>query len=228
MQTVVVAILTLGVLCCTVKLSLLPPWARLLWGTLAALATGLAAPLAAAQSKTQLADFLANPAAMADAAVLITLEVALTVAYCIAAPTTPKPRWLARVGRTLLAAFPGAVVFAALFALLTSLMFTLTGTPFALTAWGMAALVWVLLPTLAWAARTLLPERNLRLELLFLSSLLMGALAIVATVNGRTAVESTAAVDWPQLLTVVALTAAGIATGLALHRRRKQKHIHHS
>lgn len=44
--------------------------------------------------------------------------------------------------------------------------------------------------------RYLLPEKELRLELLFLTNALTAILGIIATVNGRTAVTGISEVDW--------------------------------
>ena len=226
MQSVVVIILLLGTLTFALKLSLRRPLWWWLWAVVAAVATGLAWPLAAAQSKTQIADFLQNPALMADAAVMITLEVALMVAYCWSAvgsrqSAIGRRRWM----KVLLEFFPGVVFFLTLFSLLTYLLFTLTGASFPLVSWGMAAGILLLVPTLAWLFRWLLPEGELRLELLFVLNLIIGALGIVATVNGRTAVRGIASPQWPQLASVVALCLAAAAVGLLLYRKKK-KHRH--
>ena len=222
MQSVVIILLLLGTLSFAVKLSLKKLWQWIVWAVLTALATGLSWPIASAQSKTQIADFLQSPTMMADASVLLTLEVGLMVAYCIMAgaeadaSVSQKP--LRKVGRWLLEAFPGLTVFVAIFAVLTQLMFTLTGTSFALTSWLTAAGVLVLVSALAWVVGMLLPERTLRLELLFVVNLVMGGLGIVATVNGRTAVEGNATVGWMQLLTVVGLCLVGVVAGLAIRK----------
>ena len=230
MHTVVIAILLLGTLAYAIKMSLEGPVYRWLWTVLTALASGLAGTMAANQSKTQIADFLSNPSAMADSAVLITLEVLLTVAYCIASGNIMKQplngRWhhAQAALRITVKAFPGFVVFVAVFSLLTWLMFTLTGVSFTLIAWGLAAAIILLVPALAWGIKLAVPERTMRLELLFTVSILMGGLGIVATVNGRTAVQGTTQVEWAQLLTVVGLCLAGMTTGLVVRRLRNKEH----
>lgn len=227
MEAVIVVILALGVLSTSLKLGFHRPRWWWVWGAVVAVGTGLAWPLAATQSKTQLADFLQNPAMMGDAAVLLTLEVALMLAWCIADRQAEdgRWRWLRRAARGMLAVFPGVVSLLALFSLLTHLTFSLTGTSFALISWSLAAAVLVAMPALTWLLRWLLPERELRLELLFMLNLGIGALGIVATVNGRTAVEGSASVDWLQLASVAALCLLGLAAGLLLRKRKKHKNL---
>ena len=220
MEAVVLVILLLGTLVFALKLSLRAPRWWWVWAAVLALATGLAAPVASHQSKTQIADFLQSPALMADAAVLLTLEVALVVAYCWLAVSPEPAKRTGRWARRLLEFFPGSVVFLALFSLLVWLMFTLTGTAFSLIAWLLAAAVLAVIPALAGLLRWLLPDPSLRLELLFMTALLMGMLGVVATVNGRTAVASSAAVEWLPLLAVVLLVLLGLAAGLLIRKFR--------
>lgn len=227
MEAVVLTILILGSLSFVLKLGFKSPWRWLGWAVAMGVAAGMAWPLAAGQSKTQIADFLQSPAMMADAAVLITMEVALMGLWCfLRASDSGRQTAGRRLTVRLLDLFPGVLVFIALFSLLTTLIFTLTGKEFAVVSWGMGAALLVLVPVLTWALRKLLPEEALRLELIFVVELIIGGLGVVATVNGRTAVEGTAAAEWPQLATVGAMCLAGAATGWILykrHRKRKQQ-----
>ena len=227
MQSVVLIILLLGVLSFLLKQSFHRPWWWVAWGVAAAVATGLAWPLASSQSKTQIADFLQSPDAMADSAVLLTVEVALMVAYCVGKGAGKRKvkskRSLAVLLQHLLAFFPGMVFFMALFALLTSLIFTFTGVSFSVVSWCLGGAVAVGVPAIVWLVRRLMPDDTLRLEMLFTVNLIMGALGVVATVNGRTAVEGTATVEWAQLLGVLVLCALGTVVGLVWHRRTSKK-----
>ena len=53
-----------------------------------------------------------------------------------------------------------------------------------------------------------------------MTALLMGMLGVVATVNGRTAVASSAAVEWLPLLAVALLALLGLAAGLLIRKFR--------
>ena len=59
----------------------------------------------------------------------------------------------------------------------------------------------------------LLPDEDLRLELFFLTNALVAILGIIATVNGRTAVEGVGDVDWSALTGCVVLFLVGAIAG---------------
>ena len=68
----------------------------------------------------------------------------------------------------------------------------------------------------------LLPEQELRLELLFLLNVLIAILGVIATVNGRTAVASVGNVDLNSLLAVIALFLFFALIGFVWSRRRSK------
>lgn len=190
-----------------------------------ALLVGLAWPWAIEQSKNQIAGWLADSALMLDLAVLLTLEVALQMAFCIVAAHIHsagrvKPS-VVRIYR-LLRWFPGLLVFPVLFSLLVAAIFALPGVSFPLVAWSLAAVVAVVIPLGRWALKHLLPEKEIRLELLFLTNALIAILGIIATVNGRTAVAGITSVDWPSLGGVMAFVAAGLLLGMAAFRIKQK------
>lgn len=226
MQSVVMIILLLGTLSFLLKQSFHRPWWWVSWGGVAAVTACLVWPLAANQSRTQIADFLQTPDAMANSAVLLTVEVVLMVAYCIGKGGERKTRKRTKLEtllQLLLNGFPGMVFFLSIFALLTSLMFSLTGMSFKLISWTMGGVVAVGVPLFTWLVLRLMPDETLRLEMLFTVNLIIGALGVVATVNGRTAVEGTAAIEWASLLGVLALCILGTAVGLIWHWRSSKK-----
>ena len=190
-----------------------------------ALFVGLAWPWAIEQSKNQIADWLADSALMLDMAVLLTLEVALQMTFCVVAAhihtagrVKPSVVWIYRLLRW----FPGLLVFPVLFSLLVAAIFALPGISFPLTAWSLAATVAVVIPLGRWALKHLLPEKEIRLELLFLTNALIAILGIIATVNGRTAVAGITSVDWPSLGGVMAFVAAGLLLGMAVFRIKQK------
>ena len=190
-----------------------------------ALLVGLAWPWAIEQSKNQIAGWLADSALMLDLAVLLTLEVALQMTFCIVAAhihtagrVKPSVVWIYRLLRW----FPGLLVFPVLFSLLVAAIFALPGVSFPLVAWSLAAVVAVVIPLGRWALKHLLPEKEIRLELLFLTNALIAILGIIATVNGRTAVAGITSVDWPSLGGVMAFVAAGLLLGMAAFRIKQK------
>jgi hypothetical protein len=71
---------------------------------------------------------------------------------------------------------------------------------------------------LTWGIKWLIPEKELRLEVFFLSNALIAVLGIIATVNGRTAVAGFAEVNWYALLGIVGLMLlGGIAGWVCFH-----------
>lgn len=181
-----------------------------------ALFVGLMWPYAIEQSKTRIADWLADPALMLDTSVILSVDVILQMAFCLlaahvqtASPVKRRVIWMYRMLRW----FPGVLVFPVLFSGLVSLIFAFPGVSFSLIAWCMAGAVLVLVPAGSYLLGRLLPEKELRLELLFLSNALIAILGVIATVNGRTAVKGVAEVDWGVLAGLVVLVSAGALLG---------------
>ena len=73
------------------------------------------------------------------------------------------------------------------------------------------------------AGAVILPEKEIRLELLFLANALIALLGIIATVNGRTAVAGVTSVDWPALGGVTSFVAAGLLLGVAVFRIKQKR-----
>ena len=186
-----------------------------------ALFVGLMWPYAIEQSKSQISDWLANSALMLDIAVILTLEVAVQMAFCVlsahiqtSGKVKPITIWVYRVLRW----FPGVLIFPVLFSLLVAAIFALPGVSFSLIAWVLAAIVFIVIPLAAWGVKWLLPEKEIRLELLFLSNALIAILGVIATVNGQTAVAGISDVDWKALGGVVSLLICGLALGIIAYR----------
>ena len=187
---------------------------------------GLMWPFAVEQSKAQIAAWLSDSALMLDIAVILTLEVALQMAFCLMAANLrtsgkvkPLTLWTYRILRW----FPGVLIFPVLFSLLVFLIFSLPGTSFSVVAWSAAAAVFVLTPLATYGLRGLLPEKDIRLEVLFLSNALVAILGVVATVNGRTAVKASGEVNLSALWLVCALALLGLIAGSILQGIRLKR-----
>lgn len=223
METVVKLAMVLVSLSFVLKLTGYKLRQLLLMALLCALFVGFSWQFAAEQSKTAIASWLSDRELMQDIAVLMTLDVALQMAYCLMAVNLMNSGPLKR--RTilvykLLRLFPGIMVFLVLFSLLVSCVFAFPGVSFSLISWCMAAAVLVLLPLAVLGVRKLLPEKEIRLELLFLSNALTAALGVIATVNGTTASESVDSVDYLATVAVLGLVLVGAAAGFLLYRFR--------
>ena len=226
METVVKLAMVLVSLSFVLKLTGYKLRQLLLMALLCALFVGFSWQFAAEQSKTAIASWLSDRELMQDIAVLMTLDVALQMAYCLMAVNLMNSGPLKR--RTilvykLLRLFPGIMVFLVLFSLLVSCVFAFPGVSFSLISWCMAAAVLVLLPLAVLGVRKLLPEKEIRLELLFLSNALTAVLGVIATVNGTTASESMDSVDYPATIAVIGIVLLGAALGFLLYRIKSRK-----
>lgn len=227
METVVVVLMILVCFNFMLKQTYRKQWSVATIAVVCALFVGLVRPYAIEQSKTQIADWLANPALMLDTSVILSLEVVLQMAFCMLAahvlttgPIKKRTLWAYRALRW----FPGILIFPVLFSGLVYLIFSFPGVSFSLIAWSMAGGVLVLIPAGTLFLRWLLPEKELRLELLFLTNALTAILGIIATVNGRTAVAGISEVDWSALGGLIGLLILGGLIGLII-RKRKVTHI---
>jgi len=178
------------------------------------------------QSKTQLQDWLNNPELMLDTAVVLSIEVILQMSYCLMAVhlmNAGKMRRRTLFIYRLLRWFPGLIIFPVLFHLETMCMFWLTGVDFTTIAYGLALVVLLAVPTLTWGVKWLIPEKELRLEVFFLSNALIAILGIIATVNGRTAVAGISEVNWLALPGIIGLTLLGGTLGFIIFRIKQNK-----
>lgn len=191
-----------------------------------ALFTGLMWPYAIEQSKTQIADWLADTALMLDTAVLLTFEVILQMTFCMLAahvqtsgPLRKRTLWMYRALRW----FPGILIFPVLFSALVALIFAFPGVSFSLLSWSMAAGVLILIPAGTWFLRRVMPEKDVRLEQLFLVNALIAVLGVVATVNGRTAVAGISGADWSALVALIVIVVLGALAGFVAYRIKLKK-----
>ena len=81
--------------------------------------------------------------------------------------------------------YPNLLIFPALFYVLTQCIFYYTGVSFEQIAVGVGVISLVFIILGAFGIRKLLPEKDLRLELHFLVSLLITLLGLVSTANGQ-------------------------------------------
>lgn len=228
MDTVVLVIMALVCFNYALKQTCRQPYAVGLSAVACALFVGLMWPVAIEQSKSQIATWLADTSLMLDTAVILTVEVALHMAFCVVAAQVqtsgrvrPHVLWAYRLLRW----YPGVLIFPVLFSLLVYAIFSLPGISFPLVSWSLGGGILLSVIMGSWALKKLLSEREIRLELLFLSNALMGALGVVATVNGRTAVAGVGTVEWAALAGVAALVAAGVTIGAVAYRRKRAKRV---
>ncbi|MBR1493327.1 MAG: hypothetical protein IJ610_11400 [Bacteroidaceae bacterium] len=226
METVVLVIILLVCFNFVLKQTYRKLWMVGAISLLCALFVAFAWPWAIEQSKSQIQDWLNNPQLMLDTAVVLFIEVVIQMAYCLMAVhlmNTGKVRRRTLFIYKLLRWFPGLLIFPVLFHIETQCMFWLTGMEFSTVAYGLAAIVFVVILLFTWAIRWLIPEKELRLEIFLLSNALIAILGIIATVNGRTAVAGISEVNWAALACMAGLTLLFAIVGFILYRMKKMK-----
>ena len=222
METVVLVIMILVGFNFVLKLTFHNLHGRLAVCAVAALFTALMWGVAVGQSKTQIADWLANPSLMLDTSVILTIDVFLQITFCVLMARKISHDAMPKWGDALLQFslwFPGLLIFPVLFAILVEVIFSFPGMDFATLAWVTAGGVFIAALSLTLGVKWLLPEREPTLELMFLANVLTAILGIVATVNGRTAVAGTGTVEWDSLIGFLAILAVGSLAGLLLAKR---------
>ncbi|MCR4769392.1 MAG: hypothetical protein K5874_04160 [Bacteroidaceae bacterium] len=178
------------------------------------------------QSKSQLQDWLGNQQLMLDVAVILSIEVIIQISYCIMSAhlmNTGKVRKRTLMVYRLLRWFPGMLIFPVLFHIETMCMFWLTGIDFATIAYGLAGVIAVLIPLLTWSFKWLIPEKELRLEIFFLTNVLIALLGIIATVNGRTAVAGVSEINIDSLVGFATLLVVGALGGFYYYRIKQNR-----
>lgn len=223
METIVIIIMLLVGFSFLLKLTWHGWSGRIAIALLAAIFIMAMTDFATGQSKTQISDWLSMPSLMLDISVWLTVDVAFQICFCILAAGRPQGKM--RIVYLFTLWFPGLLIFPVLFAFLTEAIFSMPGTDFTLIGRVLAGVVLLGVPVLAYCVRLLLPEKEIRLELMFMVNLLIAALGIVATVNGRTAAAGTNCIEWMALGGVLVLLVAGTISGLIYYRYRLTKQI---
>lgn len=228
METVVLVMMILVCFNYVLKQTYRKFYSVLFSAAICALFVGFMWPYAIEQSKSQISLWLADSSLMLDIAVVLTLEVAIQMAFCILSAhitTSEKVKPITIWAYRILRWFPGVLIFPVLFSLLVSAIFALPGVAFSFVAWTVAAIVFIAIILGCRAVRWLLPEKEIRLELLFLANALIAILGVIATVNGRTAVAGISEVNWSALGGIVVLLAAGLIVGAIAYRIKLKRII---
>lgn len=201
-------------------------WSVAVIALAAALFTGLSWPYAIEQSSTVINSRMADTGLMLDIAVIMNADVVLQAAFCLLAArmgNTGKLRPGTVAAYKALRWFPGIIIFPMLFYTLTYIIFSCPGVSFQLAAWSFAAAVLVFIPAGTLLLKRLLPDKELRLELLFLTNIIIAVAGVVVTVNGRTAVKAAGGVDWGALAGFTVLLAAGMTAGIIVYNIKNRK-----
>lgn len=226
MEIVVIIIMLLVCFSILLKQTYLPVWGRILVCFLCALFIGISWKIAASQSKTQIAAWIQNPRLMLDVAVLLTVDVFIQITFCVISVKRifgeRMSKWENIISWGSLW-IPGILIFPTLFALLVEVIFSFPGTDFSTIAWALSVAVFIVGVTMSFLLKAVIPEKDLRLELIFMINALIALLGVIATVNGRTAVAGVNSVDWETLVGVILILVIGAAGGFMLYKRKQNK-----
>ena len=177
------------------------------------------------QSKTQIADWLQNTELMRDIAVVLSVDVVAQLTFCILTvrmADSKYQRLRSRLMAKALLLYPGFIIFPVVLALLVQLIFLFPGVSFMLVSSLLGAAIFIVVPLGSFLLRRLLPESDLRLEILFLSNVLVAFVGVIATVNGETQNTPTGSVDLWALAAFIVLLAVGFAMGFVWNSWRQR------
>lgn len=193
----------------------------LISSVVSALFVGLSLPFAIEQSASEISHWLSDTALMLNIAVILTVNVIVQMAFCFLHAQIhccESPRRINMLLYHIMLLVPDLLIFPVLFYILVTAVFSLPGVSFQLVAWTLAAMVFIVIPIATYLIKWVLPEKSIRIELLFLSNALIAVLGITASVNGRTAAEGVSCIDGSALSSICMLAAIGSAIGFIMHR----------
>lgn len=177
------------------------------------------------QSKTQISDWLQNTELMRDIAVVLSMDVVAQLTFCILTvrmADSNHRKFRSRLMAKGLLLYPGFIIFPVVLALLVQLIFLFPGVSFMLVSSLLGAAIFIVVPLGSFLLRRLLPESDLRLEILFLSNVLVAFVGVIATVNGETQNTPTGSVDLWALAAFIVLLAVGFAMGFVWNSWRQR------
>lgn len=214
METVILVLMCVVIFMTWLKLTFLKVWQVAVVAAICSLFIGFTWPYAIQQSRNEIGEWLGNQLLMLDTSVVLTIEVLWQMAYCMLSgkllygeTVSRRTIWIYRILRF----FPGILIFPVLFYLQVQMMYLIHGVDFAIISWGLAATVFIAMMGMPFVLRWLLPQKSLRLEVLFLSSSLVLILGIVTTVNGTTNFKGSDPIEWYALFVFCALaTVCGV------------------
>lgn len=175
-------------------------------------------PIAIEQSQTQLMQWLEDGKILSKIAILIIIEAFLYINFCF---LSIKNAYFPLKGKIflLLKMYSGLLVFPASFYVVTQSMFFFTGVDFLYIALGIALGVLVILPVFSYGMRRLLPEEEIRLEVLLLVSIMVTFLGFISTANGNIVyIPKKQSIDFQSISYIIGVFALLFCIGFAANR----------
>lgn len=190
MELIIQFLMLLIGLVASLKLSHAPRWLSVLY----ALAVGgfvwFTGDLASSQTRASIGGYIEQRELREYIAILVTLESMIFVLFTFVSfrrnqgqeRQWPRLRYWVQQTMTF---YPPLLVFPTVFYTQTILIFALPGVDFAQVSLGLALVLVAFFIMVPWLMHWLLPEREMRLELLFVSSLFIFILGLITTVDDR-------------------------------------------
>lgn len=214
MELLVYVLIMFIVLNCAFKISLWNFWFRLLYGAAMGVFAYLSIDVASQQSKTQIADYLQNLVALQNTAILVIVECAIYLVFCIN-HLNDKRGWVQR----LLFFYPSLLMMPVIFYALTQTLFVAVGVPFATTATLFGVGIFIFLPLLAQGAKWLLPDEDSRIEAMLLLTTFVCILGLLSTENGTLIYASQqSSFDWTMLTATLGTFLFLIIVGIVINK----------
>ena len=221
MEILIYTLIVFILLSCAFKLSQWGWTARIVFGALLAAFVVWSEQYAVQQSKTQLADYLANVTALQNMAVIVTLDSVFCFGYafCYFQDMYAEPREKRRWWLTILKWYPSLLMFPVTFYAFTQTMFVAVGVDFSTTTWAFAAACLVGLPLIAEGCKWLVPEQDGRVEMQLLSGCFVCVLGLVSTQSGKMVYKiQETRTDWHMIVVAIAIFAVLFALGIVMDR----------
>ncbi|MDE6843013.1 MAG: hypothetical protein K2J24_05760, partial [Muribaculaceae bacterium] len=136
METVIILMMLLVSLSFILKLTFMGPWQMILEAVVPASVVIFSIDIAVLQSKTQIEEWFQTPELMLDLAVILTIDVALQIAFCFFMVNNGVSL-RERVVRNILLLIPGLLIFPTVFYLLVLMIFSFTGIDFNIIGYGL-------------------------------------------------------------------------------------------
>lgn len=225
METIIYLIFLLAFIGACIKLSFCNTKESLVLAACITIGSTLSWQWAVEQSERAIAQWLGNTELMRSLAILLSIEVAMQIwlALLLLHNRIGKLEKRNRLWMHILRLFPGLLLPVACFATVVQAIFAFPGTSFIGISATVGVMAAICLLSGRWVGVRVIPEIELRIELLFLINAVIALLGIVATVNGQTTVVGTTPVDLIAMMGVFGCLLIGMVAGWCWHKFQSNK-----
>ncbi|WP_088656161.1 hypothetical protein [Geofilum rhodophaeum] len=185
---------------------------NLVIATLSALSLIAMQPVLLNLPKSQVNALLQGYEAMTNMALLVSVELILFMAWCFSA--FKKIRYA-----KFLKTFPGFMIFPVMWYLQAQSFYYFAGVKFELLTYGMALMAFVVMALAPRMVKWMIPEHELRRELIFITALLTLFLAAIAPAQDSPLFRHPQTTDWHSLLAFLIMALVLGSIGFLLKKR---------